>query len=580
MASVEFSIVIPEGIAPKYISASTKSASITVNGGTPAVINCTTTCSTTLQAPVGSDTFAAQLFDAQNGTGNLLSQGMTTATISLGVANVVSLTFAGIVKTLAISSSGPAVVRGVPATVTISLVAKDAGGNTIVGTYDQPVTLANSDTSGATALSALSVSSSSTAVTLTYNGDNSFSGTTITASDVSATNSPTLSIANSCVRLIVPNKGYYPCELQHAYNLPTRTRGAGQTVAIVDAYDDPNAEADLAVYRSTFGLPACTTANGCFRKVNQTGGTVYPAPDAGWAAEISLDLDMVSAICPNCHILLVEANSPFFFNLGTSVNMAASLGANVISNSYGNAEFPGETGLDAFYNHPGVAITVSSGDGNYVAGTQYPASSPFVTAVGGTRLSVAASARGWSESVWNTKPAEGAGSGCSAYELKPAWQTDGGCAFRMVADVAAVADPATGVAVYDTYSAPGWQVYGGTSVSAPVVGAAYALAGNTANLLYGSYPYAHPSAMNDVLSGNNGTCSPSYFCTAGAGYDGPTGLGTPSGTGALGSSISSSIALAGGATLETLELRPAERVCSEPQAGEAACYALRRTDIP
>jgi len=287
------------------------------------------------------------------------------------------------------------------------------------------------------------------------------------------------------------------------------------------------------VYRTTFKLPPCTAANGCFRKVNQTGGAVYPAPDGGWAGEISLDLDMASAICPNCNIILVEANSADFNDLGLAVNRAALMGANAISNSYGGAEFLGETAMDAFYNHPGIAITASSGDGDFAAGTQYPASSPFVTAVGGTRLSVAANSRGWTESVWNTKAGEGSGSGCSAFEPKPAWQTDGGCAFRMVADVSAVADPATGVAVYNTYSGTGWQVFGGTSASAPLVGAAYALAGNTSGLVYGSYPYTHTSALNDVTAGNNGTCTTAYFCTAGPGYDGPTGVGTPNGVGAF-----------------------------------------------
>jgi subtilase family serine protease len=150
----------------------------------------------------------------------------------------------------------------------------------------------------------------------------------------------------------------------------------------------------------------------------------------------------------------------------------------------------------------------------------------------------------------------------------------------MVADVSAVADPATGVAVYDTYINPGWLVFGGTSASAPIVGAVYALAANTANIIYGSYPYSHTNGLYDVITGNNGTCSPSYFCTAGAGYDGPTGLGTPNGTGALGSSIQGAISLAGGAMLESLEPGPAERLCSDPPPGYAACHALVRTDIP
>jgi len=319
--------------------------------------------------------------------------------------------------------------------------------------------------------------------------------------------------------------GYGPADLQSAYALNTAA-GSGITVAIVDAYDDPTAESDLAVYRSTFGLPPCTTANGCFRKVDQNGGTRYPRRNTGWAEEISLDLDMVSAACPNCKILLVEATSATFSNLGTAVNTAAALGAHVISNSYGGGESSSETGYDtSWYNHPGIAVTVSSGDSGY--GVEYPAASQYVIAVGGTHLVRSATTRGWTETVWN-----GAGSGCSAYEPKPSWQHDTGCSRRTVADVSAVADPNTGVAVYDTTGVAGWLVFGGTSVAAPLVGAIYALNGGAVS--YGSNPYsAAAGSLNDVTSGSNGSCSGSYLCTGVAGYDGPTGLGTPNGSGAL-----------------------------------------------
>lgn len=322
--------------------------------------------------------------------------------------------------------------------------------------------------------------------------------------------------------------GYNPTDLQSAYNLPSSTAGSGQTVAIVDAYDDPNAASDLSVYRSQFGLSPCTTANGCFKKVNQSGGTKYPRANGGWAQEISLDLDMVSAICPNCHILLVEASSSSLTNLGTAVNTAAKLGANEISNSYGGGESSSDTSYDtSYYNHPGIAITVSSGDSGY--GVQYPAASQYVTAVGGTSLTHASNTRGWSETTWS-----GAGSGCSAYDPKPNWQTDAGCSKRTVADVSAVADPNTGVSVYDSYSyqgQSGWLVFGGTSVASPIIASVYALAGNASAVTYGSYPYSHASSLNDVTSGSNGSCGGTYLCTAGTGYDGPTGNGTPNGTG-------------------------------------------------
>jgi subtilase family serine protease len=188
--------------------------------------------------------------------------------------------------------------------------------------------------------------------------------------------------------------------LQNAYGVKkaTKTDGSGNLVAVVDAYDDPNAEADLATFRSANKLPVCTTANGCFEKVNQVGQqTNYPSPDAGWASEISLDLQMVSSICPLCHILLVEANSSGFGDLGAAENEAVALGAHVISNSWGNGEFNGETGYDSYWDHPGVDITFSSGDGAYQGGVQYPTASPFVTSVGGTQLKPASNSRGLSE---------------------------------------------------------------------------------------------------------------------------------------------------------------------------------------
>jgi subtilase family serine protease len=316
--------------------------------------------------------------------------------------------------------------------------------------------------------------------------------------------------------------GYGPADLQSAYALPSATAGSGQTVAIVDAFDDATAEQDLAQYRSFYGLPPCTTANGCFRKVNQSGGTLpMPPPEPDWSLEISLDLDMVSAVCPNCHILLVEANTNLNTDLYTAVDTAARLGANAISNSYGGDESSTEASSDVHFNHPGAAVTASSGDNGY--GVSYPAASPYVTAVGGTSLTRGGGgARGWTESAWS-----GAGSGCSAYEAKPSWQTDTGCSRRTVSDVSAVADPNTGVAVLFGGL---WFTVGGTSASSPIIASVYALAGNASSVNAGSYPYSHTGGLFDVTSGTNGTCSPSYLCTGVGGYDGPTGLGTPNGT--------------------------------------------------
>lgn len=329
-------------------------------------------------------------------------------------------------------------------------------------------------------------------------------------------------------------EGYGPSDLQSAYNLPSGSAGNGETVAIVDAYDDPNAEADLQVYRAQYGLPVCDSANGCFQKLNQDGQTSPLPPaagDNGWDVEESLDVDMVSAICPNCHIDLVEANSNSDSDLYTAEDAAVATGAKFVSNSWAGCEDPSETSDDTYFNHPGVAITAAGGDYGYdnedlgCTTPSYPAASQYVTSIGGTTLTKDSSSRGWSESAWS-----GTGSGCSSYEPKPAWQTDTGCSNRTTDDVSAVADPNTGVALYDSYSAGGWTEVGGTSVATPIIASSYALAGTpTAGTYPASYPYQHTSSLYDVTSGSDGSCTPAYLCTAGPGYDGPTGLGTPNG---------------------------------------------------
>jgi subtilase family serine protease len=330
--------------------------------------------------------------------------------------------------------------------------------------------------------------------------------------------------------------GYGPAQFHGAYNLPAGAPRS-QTIAIVDAYDDPTIEKDLGVYSSTYGLPACTTANGCFRKVNQSGVQgPYPQKNAGWALEIALDVETAHQICQNCSILLVEASSNSFANLAAAVNTAARLGATQISNSYGGTEFSSEAS-DTAFDHPGIAITASSGDSGY--GVEYPAASPSVIAVGGTRLDVVSVGSNnytyGSETAWS-----GAGSGCSAYLSARSWQTSDarwaatGCASRRgVADVAADADPNTGAAVYDTtryQGQSGWFKVGGTSLSAPLIAGVYALAGDAGALQYpASLPYAKRAGLHDVTSGSNGNCG-TIMCAAATGYDGPTGVGTPNGT--------------------------------------------------
>ncbi len=333
--------------------------------------------------------------------------------------------------------------------------------------------------------------------------------------------------------------GYTPADLQSAYALPSSTAGAGQTVAIVDAYDDPNVEANLAVYRAEFGLPPCTTANGCFRKVGQDGSTNYPhTRDQGWSLEESLDVDAVSAVCPNCNILLVEANSGKQTDLGQAENTAAALGANEISNSYTGIETKKDLGYDsAYFNHPGIAIVAGSGDSGFGGFNGYPASSPYVTAAGGTSLvQDGSTARGWTETAWS-----GASSVCSDYEPQPSWQAANAtitsvCSNRVTADVSADADPSTGLAIYDTFGFyNGWYQIGGTSLATPIIASVYALAGNADSISAASYAYAHGSGLNDVVSGtnNNGNSCTSALCVAQPGWDGPTGLGTPNGTAAF-----------------------------------------------
>jgi hypothetical protein len=312
-------------------------------------------------------------------------------------------------------------------------------------------------------------------------------------------------------------QGLGPTQLQSAYKLPT-TGGAGKIVAVIEAFHYANAESDLGKYRSTFGLPACTTASGCFKQVASDGTTNYGQADpqgcAGWAGEAALDLQMASATCPDCNILIVEVSSDMA-DFGPALNTAVKLGAVAISNSYGGPEDFTISSQEAAYTHSGVLITAAAGDSGY--GASYPATSAGVVAVGGTTLKQSTSSRGWAETAWR-----GGGSGCSGTIAKPAWQTDMGCKKRMEADVSAIGDPNTGVATY----CGGWQIAGGTSASAPIVAGAFTVLGVPPDP---SYPWKNSQNFFDVVSGSNGTCSTSYECQAAAGYDGPTGWGTPNG---------------------------------------------------
>ena len=354
------------------------------------------------------------------------------------------------------------------------------------------------------------------------------------------------------------NGGYDPCYLESAYNVAAAAQargGVGQIVAIVDYSVDPTIANDLATYRAQFGLPACPTGTvsssntGCvFQQVAQSGAPT--SGSSGWDVEISLDVDAVSAMCPQCQILLMEASSASTTALGSAVNTAVADGAIAVSNSYGSSEFSGEaSSATSYYQHPGVAIVASSGD---TAGlVEFPAVAPDVVGVGGTSLlqygTTGTRSANATESVWNGTPSagDGAGAGCSAYVAAPTWQSSfisaaGGtsaCSKRVTADVSADADPDTGLWIYDSYTQGGWLVVGGTSLASPIIASMYALAGNAAgsSVYPGSTLYADSSLLSHVTVGNVGSCG-TYLCDATKsinGYNGPTGLGTPGGAGAL-----------------------------------------------
>ena len=330
-----------------------------------------------------------------------------------------------------------------------------------------------------------------------------------------------------------------PAYLQQAYDLGylSQNAGGGDTVAIVDAYNDVNAEADLSIYRSSFGLPACTTANGCFRKVNENGApSPLPASDAGWEEEESLDLDSVSALCPLCHILFVEASTASWTDLATAEATAAAMGAQQISNSFSGSS---PSAMPAsWFSFPGVAVIAATGDSGYAGTTydNYPAALAGVTAAGGTTLTAASGGqgpRGFGESAWSLSNGEGGGSGCDLQVSKPSYQTDTGCTGRAYADVSADANPYTGMVVYDSGNG-GWLQVGGTSLATPLIAAYYALTGVTTSTA--QWAYGESALLNDPTTGSTGSCAAgiAYICNAGVGYDGPTGAGSISGAVAVG----------------------------------------------
>ncbi|HEY6737408.1 MAG TPA: hypothetical protein VI076_01040 [Actinopolymorphaceae bacterium] len=325
---------------------------------------------------------------------------------------------------------------------------------------------------------------------------------------------------------------YTAADLQDAYRLPSDLLGARQTIAVVVPYDNPRVEEDLAVYREANDLPACTEQFPCLRKIDQRGGTELPPANPTWSLSASGGVQMASAVCPNCHLLLVEADDASLANLGIAVEQAAAQGADVIVAMFGGYEDEETLARASSYDHEGIPIVAPSGtDGfpNQVGRQLLPAAYSTVIAVGGTTLYRDDNARGWTETAW-----AGSGSGCSAYVPRPSWQPKGLCGDkRTVADTAAVASPNTPVALYDTYAYRGWLAVSGTPLSAAIIGGVHALAGNAGTGDAGRRLYQNRKHLFDVTSGSTGSCGGSYLCTAIEGYDGPTGNGSPHGIGAF-----------------------------------------------
>jgi subtilase family serine protease len=328
--------------------------------------------------------------------------------------------------------------------------------------------------------------------------------------------------------------GFFPGKIKAAYGFSAITNhGAGQIIAIVDAYDDPNAEADLGTFDTQFSLPACTTANGCFKKIFQTG-TTPPADTTGWSNEVAIDIEWAHSIAPGAKIYLVEANSNNFSDLFASVTVAVQNGASVVSMSWSGDEFSTETSMDSFFQAQHVTFVAASGDGGHSAGTQYPAASPYVVAVGGTTLTINKTSGAWvSETTWSDS-----GGGQSKYETEPAYQmgvqTSGK---RGVPDVAYDGNPETGVPAYSSWACAecitGWEQWGGTSIGTPQWAALFAIADAERHAASKTrltqpqvdlYPVAEGD-YHDIVSGTNGGCG--TLCTAGPGYDYVTGIGSP-----------------------------------------------------
>ncbi|MET8870340.1 hypothetical protein ABZW11_46015 [Nonomuraea sp. NPDC004580] len=301
-------------------------------------------------------------------------------------------------------------------------------------------------------------------------------------------------------------------------------------MAVVTPYDNPAAGHELAEYRKANGMPPCDADFPCFKKINQRGGDTPPAPSPAWAVHSSVGLQLAAAACPNCKLLLVQADDPSLASMAAAVDQAAAQGVTAVVPMWGVAEYDGQNALAARFDHAPTTVVAPSGQGFNNGGRQIlPAAYPSVIAVGGTQLyRDPATTRGWNESVWRDTA-----SGCSMYVTRPAWQPAGACGSRRtVADVAAVGSADTPVQVYST-GLGGWGTAAGTPVAAAFIAGVHGLAGTGSPTPAGRRLYASAQYLNDITAGSNGACGGGKICTAARGYDGPSGMGTPNGTGAF-----------------------------------------------
>lgn len=370
-----------------------------------------------------------------------------------------------------------------------------------------------------------------------------------------------------------------PAQLSQAYGLNTSsTTGAGATIAIVAAYNDPNIQSDLATFDTTYGLPAASLT-----VVNQSGQTTnLPQTDPNWSLEIAMDVEWAHAAAPGARIVLVEANSASVSDLMAAVKTAATM-ANVVSMSWGGSEFSGQTAYDtaAYFANPNVTFVAASGDSGGLGGASWPSSSPYVVSVGGTTLNLASSTGTYgSETAWSGSGGSGSGGGASTIEAMPSYQSAAlGSSFgskRVTPDVSLDANPSTGLSVYSslmTSGQSGWFKVGGTSAGTPVWSAIIATAdatrlsnhlgalssSQTLSMLYGRYGTAGTTAATYLATFHDVTSGSNYVASAGKGYDKVTGLGSPVSSAVISiaaSSTSSAVVVKTSVTLSVVATTP------------------------